>query len=126
MALLSKLLILFFNDVKSGDWFYDAVRYVNKHELFKGVSDTEFAPNSSLTRAQAATLLLRITKMPKPTSTPIPTVFPSPTASATTAPISSVDLDLDFLKLEENKKNFYKFIVCITFFLKLCTLFYCF
>ncbi|MBQ9314382.1 MAG: S-layer homology domain-containing protein [Clostridia bacterium] len=48
-----------FVDVKSSDWFYDAVRYVNKHDLFKGVSDIEFAPNSNLTRGMLVTVLFR-------------------------------------------------------------------
>ena len=48
-----------FTDVKESDWFYDAIRYVNKHELFKGISNTEFAPNSNITRGMLVTVLFR-------------------------------------------------------------------
>lgn len=48
-----------FTDVSQNDWFYDAVKYVYSGKLFSGVSDTEFAPNSPLTRAMLVTVLWR-------------------------------------------------------------------
>ena len=99
--LLSKLNLIDKGRIDSR--YVDAVYNMYNSGLMNGMSATEFAPDSSLTRAQAATLLLRITKMPKPTFTPVPT--PIPTTVITPAPVASVDLDLAFLKLEENKKN---------------------
>ena len=61
-----------------------------KEGLMKGISDTEFSPESSLTRAQAATMLFRINeKLGKQTS----------------QPTEKVDFDFSFLKIENNEKN---------------------
>lgn len=49
-----------FTDVKSGDWYYDAVRYVTDHDIFNGTSDTTFTPNGSMTRAMFVTVLARM------------------------------------------------------------------
>lgn len=48
-----------FTDVKERDWFYENVRYVYENKLFAGVSDTEFAPNTEMTRAMLVTVLYR-------------------------------------------------------------------
>lgn len=48
-----------FSDVGEKDWFFEAVRYVNERQLMSGVSQTEFAPNLSLTRAMLVTVLYR-------------------------------------------------------------------
>ena len=48
-----------FTDVKESDWFYENVRYVYENKLFAGVSDTEFAPNTEMTRAMLVTVLYR-------------------------------------------------------------------
>lgn len=53
-----------FTDVSENDWFYDAVKYVYSGKLFSGVSNTEFAPNSPLTRAMLVTVLWRAEGMP--------------------------------------------------------------
>lgn len=45
-----------FKDVKAGDWYYDAVSYLAGVGLIGGVSETSFAPNGTLTVAQALTL----------------------------------------------------------------------
>lgn len=45
-----------FKDVKSGDWYYDAVSYLTGVGLLGGVSATSFAPNGTLTLSQALTL----------------------------------------------------------------------
>ena len=45
-----------FKEMKSGDWYYDAVSYLTGVGLIGGVSPTSFAPNGTLTLAQALTL----------------------------------------------------------------------
>lgn len=45
-----------FTDVKAGSWYYDAVSYLAGIGLLGGVSATSFAPNGTLTLAQALTL----------------------------------------------------------------------
>ena len=48
-----------FEDVKSDDWFYDSVKYVNENSLMNGVSENKFAPNTTLTRTMLVTVLYR-------------------------------------------------------------------
>ncbi len=43
-----------------GDAYYDAVLYVYENGLFKGVSETEFAPDTTMTRAMFVTVLGRM------------------------------------------------------------------
>lgn len=49
-----------FDDVADGDWFNDYVGFVSSHELFKGVTDTQFAPDVTMTRSMLATVLWRL------------------------------------------------------------------
>lgn len=49
-----------FSDVNASDWFYDYVGYVSSRGIIMGVSDTEFAPNTSTTRAMFVTVLGRM------------------------------------------------------------------
>ena len=49
-----------FRDVKSTDWFYNSVDYVWKHYLMSGVSDAQFAPNTTTSRAMIWTILARM------------------------------------------------------------------
>ncbi|MBQ4137756.1 MAG: S-layer homology domain-containing protein [Clostridia bacterium] len=49
-----------FSDISSEHWAYGAVRASVMRGLFNGVSATEFAPNASMTRAMAATVLARL------------------------------------------------------------------
>ncbi len=75
------------SDASAIDMRYtDAVYSMYKSGYMKGVTETEFSPQSSLTRAQAAVLLYRI-------------------INKDNASQSSSDLDLGFLKLENGKKN---------------------
>lgn len=53
-----------FTDVRSGDWFQPAVRYVYEKGLFKGTSETEFSPHSGMNRAMLATVLYRLAGSP--------------------------------------------------------------
>ncbi|MCS5502052.1 S-layer homology domain-containing protein [Lysinibacillus sp. A4] len=47
-----------FKDVKTGAWYYDAIAAAVSNGIFEGVSATEFAPNKSLTRSEAAKILV--------------------------------------------------------------------
>ena len=49
-----------FQDVASGDWFFSAVEYVRARGLMTGVSDTQFDPQGSTTRAMIWTILARL------------------------------------------------------------------
>ena len=49
----------YFRDVKSGDWFREAVKFVYDSGLMNGMSETVFAPNGEMTRAQLVTTLWR-------------------------------------------------------------------
>jgi hypothetical protein len=49
-----------FNDVSKSDWFYDAVNYALEKGYFKGMSETVFAPKTSITRAQFVQVLSNI------------------------------------------------------------------
>ena len=55
---------LAFDDVKD-NWFRDAVDFATSHELFLGVSDTEFAPNAGMTRTMLVTVLYRLEGEPE-------------------------------------------------------------
>ena len=48
-----------FEDVNITDWFYDSVKYVYENTLMNGVSESEFAPDTTLTRAMLVTVLYR-------------------------------------------------------------------
>jgi hypothetical protein len=56
-----------YTDVKSGDWFYDAVKFVTEHGLMNGTAADKFSPNSSLTRAMLVTVLYRVAGSPEVT-----------------------------------------------------------
>ena len=48
-----------FRDVKSGDYFFDAVLWAVKEGITNGTSKTEFSPNATCTRGQIVTFLYR-------------------------------------------------------------------
>lgn len=48
-----------FNDVKEGDYFYDAVLWAVGREITKGTSSTSFSPSSKCSRGQIVTFLYR-------------------------------------------------------------------
>lgn len=48
-----------FTDVKSGDYYYDAVRWAVKNGITTGTSTTTFGPSSTCTRGQIVTFLYR-------------------------------------------------------------------
>ncbi|MBQ7974607.1 MAG: InlB B-repeat-containing protein, partial [Clostridia bacterium] len=48
-----------FADVNASDWYYEDVIYAALNGLFKGTTETTFAPNDKLTRAMLVTVLYR-------------------------------------------------------------------
>jgi hypothetical protein len=61
-----------FSDVKSADWYYNAVAFANLNGLFAGVGDGRFAPNDTMTRAMFVTVLYRMAGSPDITATENP------------------------------------------------------
>lgn len=53
-----------FVDVSRTAWYYDAVRYATYRQLFSGVSDTQFAPDGTMTRAMLVAVLYRYAGFP--------------------------------------------------------------
>lgn len=49
-----------FEDVTNTDWHADAVAFASGHQLFQGVGETTFEPNSNTTRAMLAVVLYRL------------------------------------------------------------------
>ncbi len=56
-----------FTDVKSSDWFFNAVNYVKEKGLMNGSSTTEFSPNQATTRGMIVTILYRLAGSPEVT-----------------------------------------------------------
>lgn len=56
-----------FEDVTDDAWYYQAVKKVAENGLFNGRTSKLFAPNESITIAEAITLACRIDKMPSVT-----------------------------------------------------------
>lgn len=52
-----------FSDVKEGHWFYNDIMIALKQGYIAGVTATSFAPNQTITREQAATIVARIARM---------------------------------------------------------------
>ena len=50
-----------FTDVKGGQWYTDAVKWAYKNGIVNGKSDTYFATNVNITRAEFVTILYRYT-----------------------------------------------------------------
>ena len=57
-----------FSDVKSYEWYYDNVKKVYDSKLMTGVSETEFNPYGTLTRAMCVTILYRAAGEPDVTT----------------------------------------------------------
>ena len=49
----------------AGHWAAEAIRFVYENELFRGVSDTEFAPDATMTRGMLVTVLYRLAGQPE-------------------------------------------------------------
>jgi len=54
---------IFFEDVTETDWFYDYVAAAYSYGIIKGVSRTEFNPNGTITREEAAVMVQRAAKL---------------------------------------------------------------
>ncbi|MGN1307218.1 MAG: S-layer homology domain-containing protein [Faecousia sp.] len=54
-----------FTDVPTGKWYSDAIAWAQDNGIVNGVSDTEFAPEASVTREQIATILWRYEASPE-------------------------------------------------------------
>ncbi len=48
-----------YEDVFEADWYDESVDFVSSHEMFYGVSETLFSPNSAMTRGMLMTVLAR-------------------------------------------------------------------
>lgn len=57
-----------FTDVKTDDWYYEDVLYAVKNGLFNGTTESEFSPNTNLTRAMLVTVLYRAEGEPEITN----------------------------------------------------------
>ena len=51
--------IIPFTEVESGSYYEKAVAWTNENGIIKGVSETEFAPNDTITREQMAAIIYR-------------------------------------------------------------------
>lgn len=58
-----------FTDVKTADWWYEAVKYVYENKLMAGTSTTIFEPTAKLNRAQAVQILYNLEGQPAVTGT---------------------------------------------------------
>jgi len=62
VVLVSGANALPFTDVKEGDYYYDAIRWAYSNGGVNGVSETKYAPNTTVTREQFVTILYRYAK----------------------------------------------------------------
>ncbi len=53
-----------FTDTNTKAWYHDGVHYCVENGMMNGVSDTQFAPNGTLTRAMVVTMLWRLENSP--------------------------------------------------------------
>lgn len=58
-----------FTDVRSTDWFYDAVNYVYSEGIMDGTSVYMFSPNNATSRGMLVTILWRLAGQPVVTGT---------------------------------------------------------
>ena len=54
-----------YSDVKTGDWYYNAVVWATEAGVVNGMGDGTFAPNDNITRQEMATMLYRLAKAEK-------------------------------------------------------------
>lgn len=57
-----------YNDVRSDEWYFEAVKYATVKGLFNGTGEGIFAPDETVTRAQAVTALWRLSGESEPES----------------------------------------------------------
>ena len=56
-----------FEDVSADEWYYEAIRYTYQKGIIKGANDTEFKPNTKISRGMMVTILWRMVGEPKVT-----------------------------------------------------------
>ncbi|SDI63473.1 C40 family peptidase [Alteribacillus bidgolensis] len=54
-----------YHDVKEGFWAYNSINSLSQDGIINGYSDSTFKPSKSITRAQAATLLMKALDLPR-------------------------------------------------------------
>ncbi len=54
-----------FSDIQKGTWYEDSIQFCVDNGLFFGTSDTEFSPNSEMTRGMLVTVLYRLNNEPE-------------------------------------------------------------
>ncbi len=52
-----------FADVPAGEWYSDAIAWASECDIVNGISETEFAPDSDVSREQMAVIVYRFAKM---------------------------------------------------------------
>lgn len=57
-----------YTDVSESDWFYESVKYSEEKDLISGISDTEFATDTPMTRSMLVTALWKNAGSPEPES----------------------------------------------------------
>ena len=66
------VMVISFEDVPDGAYFFDAVQWAVKNGITNGTSETTFRPNNNCTRAQAVTFLWRAAGCPTPETSELP------------------------------------------------------
>jgi len=61
-----------FNDVDTGDWYYQAVAYLRLHNIITGYPDGSFRPNAPISRAEFASIASRFDNL----AADVPNIFP--------------------------------------------------
>lgn len=73
-----------FEDVKNGQWFYENIMYLVNKGVAKGKTDTRFAPNDKITRAEFVQILYGIAQSQTTTGSVLTTGSAVSTGSAVT------------------------------------------
>lgn len=63
-----------FQDVKEGDWFYDAVRFVYENKMMSGTGGNKFSPGTTTDRGMIVTILHRLEGNPQAGQSSFPDV----------------------------------------------------
>lgn len=60
-----KAMSKYYKDVPNDAWYAEAADYCKEHNLIQGSGNGEFGPNTNITRAQLATVIMRLHKLLK-------------------------------------------------------------
>jgi phage gp46-like protein len=92
---------LSFSDVSADDYFCEALSWAIENGVARGVNDSTFAPNDSVTRAQMVTLIWRAAGRPAPvsdtevTGAAVSTAVSDPEVTGAAASAADVFTDVD-------------------------------